>query len=414
MRVIISIALLSLITTSFCLTAIAQEATEEDSYNFTSIDKLPLQTGLPDPFLMSDGSRVRSKEDWSRQRDYLKEMLAHYQYGHMPPRPKDFELTKTLSKQRFDGCAIEEHYVVTLRHNGREASFRMGLIRPTEKQRYPTVIKNCRILFDGEGKAEQTAEYDLTAAREAVTRGYLLCKFIRTDLAADSPDNRQNGIFPLYNEYDWATIAVWAWTYQVVIDALDRLELTDMERIVATGHSRGGKTALCAGIYDERIAITAPNSSGTGGTGSHRYFAPDSREQRISRHTVPFSHWWTPRYFTLAGNEDRIPFDAHTAKALIAPRGQLNTHGLDDDWANPYGTELTYRAAKLVYRWFDAEADIAIHWRPGGHAQREEDWLALLDFADLYFFGKQPKSDFTRLAFPDAKLPIDWTLPTDN
>ena len=49
-----------------------------------------------------------------------------------------------------------------------------------------------------------------------------------------------------------------------MLDALDRLALADMKRTVVTGHSRGGKTALCAGIYDERIAITAPNSSGTG------------------------------------------------------------------------------------------------------------------------------------------------------
>ena len=100
---------------------------------------------------------------------------------------------------------------------------------------------------------------------------------IFSTLSGQSPSPKVNkqevsGIFPLYPEYDWGTIAAWAWTHSLVANVLDQLELIDMKKIVATGHSRGGKTALCAGVYDERIAITAPNSSGTGGTGSLRYF----------------------------------------------------------------------------------------------------------------------------------------------
>ena len=41
----------------------------------------------------------------------------------------------------------------------------------------------------------------------------------------------------------------------------------DTDKIIATGHSRGGKVALCAAIYDERIALGAPNGSGCGGAG---------------------------------------------------------------------------------------------------------------------------------------------------
>ena len=52
--------------------------------------------------------------------------------------------------------------------------------------------------------------------------------------------------FALYPEYDWGTIAVWAWAYQPVIDVLLTMPGIDERRIVSTGHSRGGKTALCA------------------------------------------------------------------------------------------------------------------------------------------------------------------------
>ena len=58
-------------------------------YEFADVENLPLQKGLPDPFLMADGKRVQTLQDWSKQRDHLKAMLAHYLYGHMPSRPKE-------------------------------------------------------------------------------------------------------------------------------------------------------------------------------------------------------------------------------------------------------------------------------------------------------------------------------------
>jgi hypothetical protein len=52
-----------------------------------------------------------------------------------------------------------------------------------------------------------------------------------------------------------------------------------------------------------------------------------------------------------------------------------------------------------------------IHFRKGGHAQNEEDWRALLDFADKQFFGMSEGRRFDVLPFPDAKKPFAWTMP---
>lgn len=377
---------------------------------FPPASELPVHDGMPDPFVGPDGTRVKSKEDWLAQRVYLKAMLAHYLYGLMPPRPKRFDLKRVKSRSVFDGQAVEERYAITLERNGKMATFHFELIRPVERTRVPIIVKNCHMFFDKPG--EQTALYDRIAARHAVKRGYLLCKFQRNEVAADDRANKRNtGVFPLYPEYDWGTIAAWAWAHGVVIDALDRLKLADMKRIIVTGHSRGGKTALCAGIYDERIAITAPNSSGTGGTGSMRYFEKGQRQQRLILHKTQHPHWWVNRFFEFGGKEDRLPFDAHTAKSLIAPRALINAHARQDYWANPYGTELTYRAADKVFEWLGATGQQGIHWRDGGHAQNEEDWLALLDFADWKFFNKKPGRSFSTLVYPDAKLPIKWHVP---
>lgn len=385
-------------------------------YEFPPVQELAEQKGLPDPFLMYDGSRVKTLDDWDKQRDYLKEMLAHYLYGHMPPRPKRIQVENISACEAFGGKAVEEHHKLTISRNGRSLSFRMALIRPPKKQRRPVIVKNCHTFFDPnvfpEGhRSRKTAENDRYAAKNAVERGYILCKFIRGDVAADTKDNRGTGVFPLYPEYDWGTIAAWAWAHQLVVDALDRLGHADMDKIVATGHSRGGKTALCAGIFDQRIAITAPNSSGTGGTGSMRYFEPGQRPQTVAYLNGAVRYWWVPRFADFVDQPDTLPFDAHFMKALIAPRGLINCHARQDYWANPYGTELTYRAAQVVFDWLSASEHQGIHWRVGGHAQNEEDWQALLDFADKYFFGKKVQREFDMLAYPDAEVPITWSGP---
>ena len=377
------------------------------AFRFRTVGELPAHDGMPDPWVGADGKRVKSKADWPAQREYLKAMLAYYQYGTMPPRPKQFDLKRLQSTPVFDGKAVKEQYAITLERNGKRATFHFEFIRPAKAGRMPIIVKNCHTFF-ASGK---TGSHDTIAARHAVARGYLLCKFNRMEVAADKAPNRKTGVFPLYPEYDWGTIAAWAWAHGVVVDALDKLALADMKRIVVTGHSRGGKTALCAGIYDERVAVTAPNSSGTGGTGSMRYFEKGQKPQRLILHKRQFPHWWVDRYFQFGGKEDRLPFDAHTAKALIAPRALVNAHARQDYWANPYGTELTCRAADRVFQWLGAKGKQGLHWRSGGHAQGEEDWLALLDFADWQFFNKKPKRSFSTLAYPDAKVPARWSMP---
>jgi hypothetical protein len=142
-----------------------------------------------------------------------------------------------------------------------------------------------------------------------------------------------------------------------------------------------------------------------------RYFEKGQKPQRLSLHKTRYPHWWVSRCFEFANREDKLPFDAHTAKSLIAPRALLNTHARQDYWANPYGTELTYRVADKVFAWLGAKDQQGIHWRDGGHAQRHEDWAALLDFADWKFFNKKPGRSFSTLNYPEAKLPANWDAP---
>lgn len=50
------------------------------AYTFPKKEALPSIPELPDPFVKPDGGRVASPEEWPAQREYLKELLAHYIY----------------------------------------------------------------------------------------------------------------------------------------------------------------------------------------------------------------------------------------------------------------------------------------------------------------------------------------------
>lgn len=368
---------------------------------------LPPQPPLIDPLDRPDGTRLSHPDEWPEQREVLKAALKHYLYGEMPTRPDRIETVDEQVAPVFGGKASRRLLTLTTRRNGRSADLRVGLVVPEADGPHPVIVKNDAYRFDVEETTDpkRRAKYDdrdrieARMFEDAIDRGYAICKYIRTDWADDAPDSRDRGIYPLYPEYDWGAIAVWAWTFSVLIDWMDEDPAIDTAHVIVTGHSRGGKTALAAGILDERIWMTAPNSSGGGGTGSFRFFKPGLRQQRVANQKKSFPHWWHPRFYDFAEREDHLPFDAHTLKSLIAPRRLFNAHALQDDWANPYGTQFTYEAAQCVFDWLGVPDRQGIHWREGGHAQDETDWRALLDFCDFHLKGVAPARDFGALPF---------------
>ena len=168
----------------FLATPSAGAAEDKAEYEFANVENLPFQKGLPDPFLMPDGKRVQTFQDWRKQREYHKAMLAHYLYGHMPPRPKKIEIKQVGSESIYNGKGVEERYTLTIRRKGKSVTCRFLIVRPSLKKRYPTIIKNDRVSFDASPERSDLSQ-SFYPGSEAVKRGYLLCRFHRTDLASD-------------------------------------------------------------------------------------------------------------------------------------------------------------------------------------------------------------------------------------
>ena len=361
------------------------------------VDRLPVIEELPDPFAMNDGSRVAAKADWEKRRQEIKRMILYYQYGHMPPAPGNVTAEELSSKPIADGAAIEKRILLSMGPD-KKVKVNVSMIIPRGEGPFPVILKN----DSGLGR--------VPIVEEIVKRGYIVAEYLRTDLDPDR-NNVVGEAQAAYPEYDWATLAVWAWGGMRVIDYLLTLDVVEKDKIAFTGHSRGGKTALLAGALDERIALVAPNGSGCGGAGCYRI--QGERSETLAQITDPerFSYWFHPRFRSFAGKETWLPFDQHFLKALVAPRALLSTDALGDLWANPLGTQHTFLAAQPVFDFLGVGDRNGMHFREGGHAQNEEDWRALLDFADKHFLGKKVPRKFDVLPFPDAKEGFTWTAP---
>jgi dienelactone hydrolase len=363
------------------------------------VDKLPDAKDLPDPFVMNDGTRVKTATDWAKRREQIKAMMLYYQYGHMPPAPKNIFAKELSSQTVYDGEATKKHILLSMGPD-KTIKVNVGMIIPKGKGPFPIILKNDSQIFG------------VPIAEEIVKRGYIVADYARTDLDPDE-NNVVGPAQVAYPNYDWATLAVWAWGGMRVIDYLVTLDIVDKGKIAFTGHSRGGKTALLAGALDERIALVAPNGSGCGGAGCYRF--EGEKSETLERITAPdkFSYWFVPRFRDFADRETRLPFDQHFLKALVAPRALVSVDALGDLWANPYGTQQSHRGAQPVFEFLGAADKLGIYFREGGHAQNEDDWRTLVDFADKIFFGKTPASGkrFDQLPFPDAEKPFSWSAP---
>ncbi len=366
-----------------------------------SIEQLPEIKELPDPFLKRDGSRISKRDEWKEQRKALLESVLRYEYGALPPVPRNVQAKEVAVKELEEGVGLERELLLSMGPK-RSITTRLFLSVPSGARKFPVIV------VGDLGWGRVKPEIVLAVLR----RGYAIAEFSRNEIASD--DAQPTGVFSAYPNYHGGRISAWAWGYHRVIDYLVTQSFVNSKCLVVTGHSRGGKAALLAGATDERIALTAPNNSGCGGAGCFRVVNTDptpTRGEDITAILKNFPFWFEPQFGEFIGKVAQLPFDQHTVKALIAPRALLSTEALGDHWANPHGTQLTYLAAKEVYAFFGVKNRIGIHFREGEHEHNLYDWETLLEFADMQFFNRRSSRSFLSLPFERQTQAFSWSAP---
>jgi hypothetical protein len=369
------------------------------------INELPYITDIPDPFLMNNGSRVSNLSDWMKRRDELKEKFQFYEYGHFAP-------TSPVSVVSVSPDTIIEYgkdrmirRVVQLK-TGTEGriSFTLNLFIPGKGQGSFPVIIDGDLCFESLQK-RLTAEGLLSL----VKRGYIIAEFDRTKFAPDENTRVKEGN-QLNQNFDFGAILNWAWGFHRTVDYLLTLNIIDKTKIGVTGWSRGGKTALLAGAFDDRIALVAPNCSGTCGSGPLRFV--DTGGETIDDIATVFPYWFCSNFQNFLGiNRDKLPMDQHSLIALVAPRAYLSTNGLKDTWANPRGTAQAHLAAREVFVALGVQDKMGIFYANTGHDHNIDKWIALLDFADKVFYGKTPSYDYDSIPFVGLNKAYSWSAP---
>jgi len=362
---------------------------------------------VPELMKTAKGEPVTTVEQWEKvRRPELLETFLTYEYGKRPVERPDtlkFEVAEP-DKVMMDGKAIRKRIRASWRGPLKSQSFVFTAFIPVTAKSKPApgFILICNRDPKENIDPERVKKIDYWPAEEIVERGYAAIAFYNGDIAPDkSVDEYKEGVQTCWSAKrapdSWGTLSAWAWGASRVLDWIESEPLLDAKHVGVVGHSRGGKTALIAGITDTRFAMACSNDSGCGGAKLNHMNNPGS--ETVGVITRAFRHWFCPNYMKMwPGKDYEIPFDQHQWIALMAPRAVAIASASKDAWAGPRGEQMSgilaspawelYGKKGLVQNGFpkpnqaQQEGMISYHLREGKHNLTLHDWNRYLDFAD--------------------------------
>ena len=362
---------------------------------------------LPDPFLMENGKRVKNDADWEKQRAFLYKTAVELQYGVQPPEPEVF------SAELCYAAPQQQSIRITAGTKEKQLSFYVKLFTPNHAGPYAAAVDGdlCFKYFTDPLWMAHFIENDIAVAM-----------FDRTELAHDiCGEGRGKGqLYEIYPEYRFGALAAWAWGYRRVTDALISLGLLDTDCLAYTGHSRGGKAAMLAGVLDPRVTVINPNETNAGSCSCYRIHmraiqedGEEGRSETLKDILSVFPFWFGEGMAEYADREAELPFDCHFLKALAAPRVLLIGEAASDIWTNPIGSWQTTMAAKEVYRFLGAEENLYWYYRQGKHFHQPEDAAHLAEIMNRVRYGNLAplKKRYFETPFRKPELIFDWKAP---
>jgi len=347
------------------------------------------------PLLINDaGEAVIDAKGFAERRKELYRTAVELQYGTQPPAPDALWVEVLYRGAKGDS------YRIHARQGGKTLSFRVHLIRPADgSAHFPLIV-------DGDGCFFYAYDGDFVGIPRA--RGIGMALFDRTELAHDlqNEGRRQGPLYELYPEYTFGAIGAWAWGYARVVDAMLMLDIPNPDRIVFTGHSRGGKTALLAGVLDERAAIVNPNEACAGSTSCYRVeMEAEDRAGKICRSETGadlmknFPFWMGEEMKKYVADPTTLPFDSHFLKAMVAPRVLFVSEAVHDIWSGPIGSLKTTLAAEEAFALLGKKENLYWYYRDGEHYHAAQDMEMLVNLMEHCFDGAPLHRDFFRRPF---------------
>jgi hypothetical protein len=415
------------------------------------VDQLPSHPGMPDVLVMNNGQPVKTQKQWQQRREEIKRTLEYYAVGQAPPAPGNVKGQEVSSQLLADGKV--RYRLVHLTFGPKESlSLDIGIFTPATGGPVPAVISPSgtppgataltrlpqganqgkgqdALLVTGPMAAPETREpspgareeeaparrrgpfgprtaEEIATTNPAIAHGFAFVTFNNNDCGEDTtlrlPDGswayRTTRFYPAYPNYDWGLLQAWAWGVSRIVDYLQTDPSIDKTKLIVTGVSRTGKSALIAGAFDDRIAMTAPVASSGGGTPAYRFSgAGRGGKEGLSEMMQKYPNWFSPHLHEFWGQQDKLPFDEHWFIALVAARPFISLEGTHDQNVNINGVYQSFLAAKPVYAFLHGENRLGISFADRPHGMVQGDWDAMLAFADKFLLGKPVSRNFDEL-----------------
>ncbi|WP_437609850.1 hypothetical protein WMF20_00935 [Sorangium sp. So ce834] len=308
---------------------------------------LPKIDKLPDPFTKLDGTRLTRRSEWRCRRQELHKQAEKYIYGEKPPRPDE-----------VTGSVTESAVSVDVEHQGKSIHFSASVVLPSKGQRpFPAIINlGARGGFGGITLGESFI----------LEQGVAIIFYNHYDLGKEGTPEASRGkpnpglFYDIYgSDHPAGLLMAWAWGASRIIDVLQEAggDIIDPGRLGVTGCSRNGKGAFTVGAFDERIALTIPQETSTGGVPAYRIV--DVLRTETTSNNFYGLNWLADDFKPFVLNAAQLPVDTHEMVAMIAPRGLLV---LDNPHIRQFGAPAAHTAVLAgaeVYKELGAEENVS-------------------------------------------------------
>jgi hypothetical protein len=258
---------------------------------------------FPDPFTFLNGTRMTSKAEWACRRAEIAALAQEFEFGYKQDTPY------SATTGSFSGNTLTVNVT-----DGNSISFSCSITYPsTGSPPYPAMI-GCGI-----------CSLDTSALSSL---GVAVIIFPSDTIAQeDSASSRGKGKFyDMYgSSHSAGALMAWAWGMDRLIDAIEKTPAANIDptRLGVTGCSRWGKGALACGAFDERIKLTIPQESGSGGAASWRVSDWQGTTVQTLGEITGENVWFRANFNRFNSAATKLPFDHHMVAGLCAPRALL-------------------------------------------------------------------------------------------
>lgn len=285
---------------------------------------------LPDPFLPMSGPRVTTKSAWRCRQQEISQLFQRYELGTLPPKPSSVTAS-------YSGGTL----TINCSEGGKSISFTASITFPSSgKAPYPAIIGN------GGVSIPQPA-------------GVAIINFNNNDIAlqTNTGSRGQGKFYTLYgSSHSASAMMAWSWGISRIIDALEITPGANINtaRLGVTGCSRNGKGAIVAGAFEERIVLTIPQESGSGGSACWRLsdsMKSSGKNVQTASQIITENVWFSKSFEQYVNSVTRLPLDHHMLAALVAPRGLFIIENTSQEWL---GNESCFGCMKAAHKIWEA------------------------------------------------------------